>query len=62
MFYINDLQATEYEVVFDGTRTPIVSDHFGIKVVLLQKQSQTSRSDSKKQCQLALLFFGKLNR
>lgn len=37
VFASNDLQATEYEVVFDGTRTPIVSDHFGIKVVFASK-------------------------
>ncbi len=37
VFASKDLQATEYEVVFDGTRTPIVSDHFGIKVVFASK-------------------------
>lgn len=37
VFTSKDLQATEYEVVFDGTRTPIVSDHFGIKVVFASK-------------------------
>ena len=37
VFASKDLQATEYEVVFDGTRTPIVSDHFGIKVVFSSK-------------------------
>lgn len=28
----------EYEVVFDGNRVPVVSDHFGVKVVLAWKE------------------------
>lgn len=34
VFASQNEQPVEYEVVFDGQRLPIVSDHFGICVVL----------------------------
>ncbi|OTN77705.1 hypothetical protein A5886_002806 [Enterococcus sp. 8G7_MSG3316] len=34
VFAAGNIDVHAYEVVFDGTRVPIVSDHFGVKVVL----------------------------
>ncbi|WP_430610257.1 endonuclease/exonuclease/phosphatase family protein [Enterococcus sp. DIV0876] len=34
VFVTGNVAVQEYEVVFDGNRVPIVSDHFGVKAVL----------------------------